>query len=51
MHNMNIHEAQRTISAFITMVYEREAISEEELTEVEAAETALIRYIAEKENV
>ena len=47
---MNIHEARATISAFITMVYEREAISEEELTEIEAAETALIHYIAEKEN-
>ena len=47
---MNIHEVQETISAFITMVYERNAISEEELAEVEAAETALIHYIAEKEN-
>jgi hypothetical protein len=48
---MNIHEVRATISAFITMVYEREAISEEELTEIEAAEAALIHYIAEKENV
>ena len=50
MLNMNIHEVQETISAFITMVYERNAISEEELAEVEKAEAALIHYIAEKEN-
>ena len=50
MHNMTIDEAQETISAFITMVYERDAISEEELAEVEKAEAALIHYIAEKEN-
>ena len=47
---MNIHEVQETISAFITMVYERNAISEDELAEIEAAETALIHYISEKEN-
>lgn len=50
MHNMNIHEVQEAISAFITMVYERKAISEEELAEVEIVESALIHYIAEKEN-
>ena len=50
MLNMNIHEVQEAISAFITMVYERDAISEEELVEVEKAEAALIYYIAEKEN-
>lgn len=47
---MDIHEVQEAISAFITMVYEREAISEEELAEIEIAESALIHYIAEKEN-
>ena len=47
---MDIHEVRETISAFITMVYERDAISEEELAEIEVAETALIHYIAEKEN-
>ena len=50
MHNMNINEVQEAISAFITMVYERDAISEEELEEIEKAEAALIHYIAEKEN-
>ena len=50
MHNMNIHEVQKEISAFITMVYERNAISEEELAKIEIAESALIHYIAEKEN-
>ena len=49
MHNMNIHEVQEAISAFITMVYERNAISEE-LAEIEKAESALIHCIAEKEN-
>jgi hypothetical protein len=47
---MNIHEVQEAISAFITMVYERDAISKEELAEIEKAEAALIHYIAEKEN-
>ena len=48
---MNIKDVQKAISAFITMVYyERNAISEEELAEVEKAESALIHYIAEKEN-
>jgi len=47
---MNIHEVQEAISAFITMVYDRDAISEEELAEIEKAETALIHYISEKEN-
>ena len=47
---MDIHEAQEAISAFITMVYERNAISEEELAEIEEAEAALIRYISKKEN-
>ena len=50
MHEMNINEVQETISAFITMVYEREAISEEELAEIEQAESVLIHYIAEKEH-
>jgi hypothetical protein len=47
---MDIHEVQEAISAFITMVYDRDAISEEELVEIERAESALIHYIAEKEN-
>lgn len=46
---MDIHEVQEAISAFITMVYERDAISEEELAEIEVAEAALIHYIAKKE--
>ena len=50
MHNMNIHEVQEAISAFITMVYGRDAISNEELAEIEKAELALIHYIIEKEN-
>lgn len=50
MHNMDIHEVQEAISAFITMVYDRNAISNEELAEIEKAESALIHYIYEKEN-
>ena len=47
---MNIEEAMDELSAFITMVYERDGISNEELERIEKIENILIHYIYEKEN-
>ena len=45
----DIRETLNKLSNFITSVYERNAITEEELAEVELIESELISYVCEKE--
>ena len=48
--SVNIEEVLDKLGALITMIYERDAITLEELEEFEEVENALIHYVYEKEN-
>ena len=50
MSDMTIQEAIEKMSEFITMMFDRQAMTEHEQEEIEKVESVIYRYVELKEN-